>query len=567
MRDRLFKTKGPLDPAKDQAILIERRELWQLLRLVTQPGTSSYVALLSPRQTGKTTLLYQVRTLLEEKDCGVALVDLSPLENRDEAECYRFVCRQILAELGGKLRLPKTSRDRLEGVTGPTQFHDFLWEVAQRARPARLVIMLDEVKAIPPAIASAFFGTIRSVFTSRRKQSEQAFEKYTFIFSGANELYELTSGKNSPLNICETIYLKDFDADGVWALVSKLQRLGAQVSREVSDYIYQQAKGHPYLTQRICSILEIREVPIVTIPAIDEAVSEVIRSDDNLDYITRQLDKEPVARDLARQIVSGRREVPFSRVNHALSRLEMIGIIADSDPCAIRNPIYQRALQGYFRLSPNAKAWRRRRVLSVVLALVFLLTLPTVFLYTTEVLLTERYVNQAIAVPALNVTGYIRHDALIGPGEQEEIEIEVSRPPAGDLSPVQVELRPKENDLTSADGNYSLVYSKEHESQRFLISLRKSVRLQDLLFPFTAQRQRHVDLFITAAPKPGSPRPEGIAPCYTATMKVDYFSSFMGSALVGVASLIAGIAGFLSRFDTFGEWLHILRVSKRKEQS
>ena len=586
MRDRLFKTRGPLDPVKDQAILVVRRDLWQLLRLATQPGVSSYVALLSPRQTGKTTLLYQARALLKEKDCGVALVDLSPLENRDEAECYRFVCRQILAELGGQLRLSRAVRDKLEGVTGPTEFRDFLWEVAQRARPARLVIMLDEVRAVPLSMSSAFFGVIRSTFTSRHKESEQALEKYMFILAGAAELGELTSGKNSPLNICETIYLKDFDADGVWALVSQLGRLGVQVSREASDYIYQQTKGHPYLTQRLCSLLEIREAPAATIPAIDEAVSEIVRSDDHLDHIARQLEQQPEARELARQIAARRREISFSRVNHLISRLEMIGVIADSDPCAIRNPIYQRALQAgvlhprysagteFPRSTSKVMGWKGRRALSLLLILAFFLALPTIVLYTTEVLFTERFVNQPIAVPALNVTGFIRHESLISAGKEEEVVVEISRSPAGGLSPVQVELSPKENDLTSADGRYSLVYSKEHESQSFLIKLRKSVRLQDLLFPFASQRQRRIDFYLTAAPKPGSStginaRAEGIAPCYTATMKVDYFSSFMGSVLVGIASLVAGIVGFLSRFDTWGEWLDILgsgiqrRLSKR----
>ena len=320
MQPRIFSTKGPLDPTKGKDILVERRELWQIIRLATHASVYGYAAVLSPRQTGKTTLLYHARSILAEQDCGIAYVDLSPLENRDEASCYEFVCRQILADLGGQLRLPRAARERLEGVTNPIAFRAFLKEVAERARPSRLVIMLDEVKAIPADISSAFFGTIRSVFTSRRKESEQVFEKYVFVLAGANELYELTSGENSPLNICEKIYLQDLDADDVWKLVSNLDRAGCRLSRKASDYLYAQTRGHPYLTQRICSILELRQAPALTVPAIDEAIAEILRGDDNLEHVTRQLGRDSKARAMAHRLVAGDQEVSFSRVNPTLSR-------------------------------------------------------------------------------------------------------------------------------------------------------------------------------------------------------------------------------------------------------
>ena len=181
MRDRIFKTKGPLDPIQDGGVLIERREVWQIVRAALQPAIHGYIALLSPRQTGKTTTLYHARALLEQQGCAVAVVDLAPLENRDEAECYRFVCRQIIADLGSHLRLPKPAREKLQEVACPTAFYSFLSEVAQRARPARLVIMLDEIRAIPSQAASGFFNVIRSIFTSRRKPNEQVLEKYLFV--------------------------------------------------------------------------------------------------------------------------------------------------------------------------------------------------------------------------------------------------------------------------------------------------------------------------------------------------------------------------------------------------
>lgn len=80
----IFKTRGPLDPVTDSAICVPRPELDQLLRAAQAPTVDAYAAILSSRQTGKTTLLYQVRARLRPRGYGVALVDLAGM--RDQAE-------------------------------------------------------------------------------------------------------------------------------------------------------------------------------------------------------------------------------------------------------------------------------------------------------------------------------------------------------------------------------------------------------------------------------------------------------------------------------------------------
>ena len=567
MRDRIFKTKGPLDPVQDREVLVERREVWQVLRLATQPGVHSYAAVLGPRQTGKTTLLYHARALLAERDCAVAFVDLSPLENRQEEDCYRFVCRQIISDLGGQLRLSKQAREQLEEVTGPIGFRSFLWEVAQRSRTSRLVIMLDEARAIPASISSAFFGTIRSVFTSRRKENEQAFEKYVFILAGATELYELTSGENSPLNICEKVYLQDLDAEEVWKLVSNLKSLGCRLDRKASDHLYAQTRGHPYLVQRICSLLELRQVPALTVPAIDEAIAEVLAGDDNLEHIARQLERDRPARELLHKIVD-RRDIPFSRVDPVMSRLSMIGVIASSSPVVIRNPIYERALSGARGASPAATGWRAkagRYVLTALLLLLLALPLPTIVLYATEVLLADRYVNQRIAISSLNVNGYVRHDSLLSLGKEQKLEVELQRAENGDSQPVRVELVPHEQDITTVDGNYVLTFARPHESQSFGLWLNKNVRLQDAILPFLMERERHMDLYVYPAASGG--QEANRVPAYTATMKLDYFSSFVGSVVVWAVSLFAGLGSILSHLDVIGDWRsHLADLLRRREE-
>lgn len=560
MQPRIYKTKGPLDPLQDRDILVERKELWQIVRLATQPNVYSYGALLSPRQTGKTTLLYHARATLVAQDCGVAFVDLSPLEGQaDQEACYQFVCKQILADLSAYLRLQRAAKEKLEEVNGPISFRRFLEEVAQRARPARLVILLDEVKAVPEGMASAFYGTIRSIFTSRRKANESVLEKYVFILSGANELYELTNGDNSPLNICEKIYLTDLDSNGVWQIARNLRQRGCQVSRQASDYLYRQTRGHPYLTQRICSLLEIHQAPTLTPVAIDEAISEIQRGDDNLEHLTRQLDRHPEARELMRDVLTSKEAIPFSRVNPTISRLEMIGAVADSEACRPRNPIYERAMRHYLRLTlDQQRAPLGQRLIVLGLILLFLLPAPTIMLYLSEVILSDRYVNQRIQVPAYGVTGYIRYDLLLAPGESEEIEVELERSPDMATKPLKVSLRTHEEDLASADGRYALLYDTSYQSQRFAIHLQKNTRLQDILFPFLIDRDRHIDLYMeqiepTITTEQIAPSFETV-PFYTATLKLDFVSSVVGSLIFWLVSFAAGARSILNHLDTLGDW-------------
>lgn len=155
MSEWFFKTKGPLDPELDGHLYIERKELDGLLLLCGQPTVYSYSALLSPRQTGKTTILYRLRQELRS-GLPAAFIDLSVLRNQSEAACYQYVARRLAAELepwldsavGESLVTPlETSVDLLS----------FLEAVATHARSSRIVVMLDEVGALSPESSDSFF--------------------------------------------------------------------------------------------------------------------------------------------------------------------------------------------------------------------------------------------------------------------------------------------------------------------------------------------------------------------------------------------------------------------------
>jgi hypothetical protein len=354
--DWVFKARGPLDLERDRAITIEREELHEIVRLTTQTAVSNYVAVLSSRQTGKTTLLYHARAALTAAGFAVVLMDLSVLRNQDESACYGFVSTQIRNAL--RSRGEGEWPDERPTVKGPVDFLRFLGDSAERTPTPRIVIMLDEVGALLPEVSDSFFNTIRAVFNNA-KGTEPIFRKYLFLFCGAVDLYHLTFGLNSPLNICEKVYLSDFSREDVHRLVSNFERTKVKISNGFADRIYEQTKGHPYLTQRICVILERQSLPVLTPANVDDAVGLMLQGDDNLSHIIRQLERVLEAKRLLRKIVQQKSQIRFSRNNPIISQLEMIGVIREGLYCQMRNPTYEQVLKPYLRLTTELEPEQR----------------------------------------------------------------------------------------------------------------------------------------------------------------------------------------------------------------
>src|SRR5215472_17072838 len=196
--DAMFVTHGPLPP--ESRLFVGR--LAELKRMETWLTDVNCVgAVLGARQTGKTSLLLKLRHRFMDK-YGFAFVDLQAIEGARADEGFNYIAEQIVEQVGAKidgaLTLPK----------GNTPFSTFLREFARQTRIVRIVVILDEIGALPPETAIRLASTIRAVFTSRFIKPE--FARYIFLLAGATDMLELTTGSNSPLgNVTEKIYLGD----------------------------------------------------------------------------------------------------------------------------------------------------------------------------------------------------------------------------------------------------------------------------------------------------------------------------------------------------------------------
>jgi hypothetical protein len=329
-------------------LYVERVEDGQI---VTDVRRGNYVALMGARQTGKTSLLLKLRRQLLEEGYLPMYLDLSPARDGDEERWYRYFRTVMLEQL--RRSSPGAS---VPPIGDSFDFREALRQISQDLPPfQRVVFLLDEVSALPPAISDRFFSMVHTVCNERR--ASPVFQRYVFVLAGAfipDELVRDPSIKS--FSIASRIYTSDAAREGIAGLACNLERAGYTVSDAVLGRIYHWTAGHVFLTQRVCSVLERSQEAHLTPELVDTAVDDLM-DDRNIGRVFDRLDELPEEEAILHRILAGEEPLRFNRASRLVTRLELIGVIKlDADGyCTVRNAIYRKALG-------NGSGHRSRRI-------------------------------------------------------------------------------------------------------------------------------------------------------------------------------------------------------------
>ena len=353
----IYKLRGPLEP--HDVVNIRRKELEDIRKEVRD----SYIALFSPRQTGKTTLLRQLQEELHGKGYGVVYISLEGLEELDEPDFYGYLCQKIESGLKGIL-----NTGDINTATNTTDFTENYLKAISKGTPLQtrnVVLMLDEVGGVPEAIHSKFFRGIRRIYTESKVSIGEGriYRKLRFVFAGAFDLIKIYSGLTSPpANICKFISLDDFSSKQVESLVDKLVNLSDESKQTLAEAIYDCAAGHPYLTQKLCSLVEesseykngdLNEPEEFIQNLAQKAIVHAYPRDQNLRYLFSYLRDNERYPD-APQYVEELRKILDRKRRKGTELLEELSVIgwvkqeADGIHYVIRNKIYEEALNNAF---------------------------------------------------------------------------------------------------------------------------------------------------------------------------------------------------------------------------
>lgn len=369
----MFITTGPLPPGSP---LFVGREA-ELTRMQAWVDRANCVgAVLGGRQTGKTSLLLQLRARLRETT-GTVYIDFEGIQGANLLDCYTYLARELLEELGDRVTGTAPALPRTNG-----EFLSFLRALARQTPLMRVVVLLEEIGALPNETALNLSHTIRAAFTDRMVKPE--FAKYMFLVCGGKEMLNLATAITSPLmNVTETLYLENLTREQADRLL-RVGWEGRPLSPEVGERIYFWTGGHPYWTQLVGELLVERHDREPAAAAVDATVAEIMETETrNLPHILKALTSG--SSDLVSSVkaLADGQVIPFSRNKPETAELELIGVIRNErGHCAFTNQIYAMVLaprlgartieltQGHLRVDTEGKeVWTEGRRLDPPLSL------------------------------------------------------------------------------------------------------------------------------------------------------------------------------------------------------
>ena len=349
---RFFNTAGPIKPERHYCIPpLERLDLDDVRALIRD---EKYFVLHAPRQTGKTSALLALRDLLNAE--GVYSCVYVNVESGQAArEDVERVTRTVLAGLASRARL--TLGDEFLGQIWPGILAevgpDFaLQEALTRwaaASPKPLVLLIDEIDALIGDALLSVLRQLRAGYDLRPEGFPQSVvlcgvrdvRDYRIHSTAANALI----GGGSAFNIkAQSLRLGDFSPDEVQALLAQhTEETGQVFTPDALATIWTQTQGQPWLVNALADQTCFRDGAAdrrdpITAAAIVEAQEHLIlRRETHLDQLADKLQEERVRR-IVEPLLSGAEKSEFSTPD--LEYVRDLGLIAQSDPLRIANPIY-----------------------------------------------------------------------------------------------------------------------------------------------------------------------------------------------------------------------------------
>ena len=345
---RFFNTAGPVALADHYCIPpLARLDLDDILLSIRQ---KKYFVLHAPRQTGKTSVLLALQSLLNARGdyrCVYVNVEAGQVDREDTARAMRT----ILAELSSRAR--SALRDEfveeiwpgvLERNGSNNAFREVLTRWAE-ADPKPLVLLIDEIDALVGDTLLSVLRQLRAGYYMRPKSFPQGV-----VLCGLRDVrdYRIRSAADnavvaggSAFNVkAASLRLGDFSRDETLALLGQhAAETGQAFAEEASDLIWEQTRGQPWLVNALayetCRAVQDRAIAADDVAAAREAL--ILRRETHLDILADRLREERVRR-VVEPLLSGDERTRGSERDVEYAR--DLGLLARDAPLRIANPIY-----------------------------------------------------------------------------------------------------------------------------------------------------------------------------------------------------------------------------------
>ena len=329
-------------------IYVPRHADNELLELCRQ---SIFTYILTSRQMGKSSLMVRTAERLADEDIQSVVIDLSQLGVKLTAEQWYLGLLSIIEEalmLDTDVLEWWQSRNHLGFTQRLTKFFQ---EVVLVEVTSPVVIFVDEIDTtLSLDFTDDFFAAIRYLYVARAQDSN--LERLSFVLIGVATPGDLIRDpKRTPFNIGKRLDVTDFSFEEAMPLAEGLNVSGKSAKR-LLGWVFYWTAGHPYLTQRLCSVISEQGKDSWSSTAVKHIVDstffgEMSQQDNNLQFVRDMLTKRAPNQDevltVFREIRLGRRSVVDEEQSIVKSHLKLSGVVRREDNILrLRNRIYKQ---------------------------------------------------------------------------------------------------------------------------------------------------------------------------------------------------------------------------------
>jgi WD40 repeat protein len=342
-KQSVFTTGGTVQAGP--GIYLRRPADEDLLRRCRQ-GYLTYV--LTPRQMGKSSLMVETATRLQEEGIRCVIIDLTALgvHGTGPEQWYLGLLTLIEEQLNLSTDVVSWWQD-YQHLSLTQRMTKFIQEVLLVEVQKQVVIFVDEIDStLSLNFTDDFFAAIRYLYVTRAY--EENLKRLSFVLIGVATPGDLISDpQRTPFNIGQRVDLNDFTLAEMMPLqdeiAKKLNLSTGQIKQLMTKVLYWTG-GHPYLTQRLCaSLLENGSVKV------DKIVKKIFleqlsQQDNNLQFVRDMLTKRtPNPDEILRiyQEIRCGKIVKNEEQSLVHSHLKLSGVVRQQgNRLVVRNRIY-----------------------------------------------------------------------------------------------------------------------------------------------------------------------------------------------------------------------------------
>ncbi|BAY87946.1 WD-40 repeat-containing protein (plasmid) [Calothrix parasitica NIES-267] len=328
-------------------IYVPRHADEELLELCRQ---RVFIYILTSRQMGKSSLMVRTAERLADEDIQSVVIDLTQLGVKLTAEQWHLGLLSIIEEalmLDTDVVSWWQSRNHLGFTQRLTKFFQ---EVLLVEVTSPVVIFVDEIDTtLSLDFTDDFFAAIRYLYVTRAQNTK--FKRLSFVLIGVATPGDLIRDpKRTPFNIGQRLDLTDFSVSEAMPLAEGLGVPGER-AKQLLGWVLYWTGGHPYLTQRLCSVISEQGKDNWSDTAVFQVVSSTFfgamsQQDNNLQFVRDMLTKRAPNQNevltVFQEIRLGKRSVVDEEQSITKSHLKLSGVVRRSDDTlVVRNRIYQ----------------------------------------------------------------------------------------------------------------------------------------------------------------------------------------------------------------------------------